>query len=73
MISSKSVYKDLLKWDVKELHNGYFSQDSKGRWKDTKGNSQADDDTFKLIMKNKERLLDKNEPLRFIFSHCVGA
>jgi len=70
-LSSKAAYKGLLKWDVNELHNGYFSQDSKGRWKDTKGNSQADDDTFKLIMKNKEQLLDKDEPLRFIFSHSA--
>ena len=36
-----------------------------------KGNTQADDDTFKLIMKNKERLLDTDEPLRFIFSHSA--
>ncbi len=35
------------------------------------GNTIADDDTFKLIMKNKERLLDMNEPLRFIFSHSA--
>ena len=30
--------------------------------------SQADIDTFKLIMKDKERLLSADEPLRFIFS-----
>ena len=45
--------------------------DKKGKWRDTKGNSKADDDTFKLIMKNKEQLLDNNEPLRFIFSHSA--
>jgi type III restriction enzyme len=56
---------------VEEVHNGYFSQDKKGSWSDTKGNSLADDDTFKLIMKDKERLLDINEPLRFIFSHSA--
>ena len=53
------------------VHNGYFSQDRKGAWKDTRGNTQADDDTFKLIMKDKERLLDVHEPLRFIFSHSA--
>ena len=53
------------------MHNGYFSQDKKGKWKDTKGNSSADDDTFKLIMKNKEQLLNVREPLRFIFSHSA--
>ena len=58
-------------YQVEEVHNGYFSQDKKGSWSDTKGNSLADDDTFKLIMKDKERLLDINEPLRFIFSHSA--
>ncbi len=70
-IASKSAYKDLIPFDADEVHNGYFSADKKGRWKDTKGNSQADDDTFKLIMKNKEKLLDINEPLQFIFSHSA--
>ena len=31
--------------DVSKVHNGYFSQDKKGRLKDTKGDTQADDDT----------------------------
>lgn len=55
------------------LHNGYFSQDKNKKWilKDTKGNTQADDDTYSLIMKDKEKLLDINEPLRFIFSHSA--
>lgn len=70
-ISGKSAYKGLLPYHVQDVHNGYFSQDKKGNWNDTKGNSLADDDTFKLIMKDKERLLDVNEPLRFIFSHSA--
>jgi len=70
-VSSKAAYKGLIPFDSKDVHNGYFSQDKKGRWKDTTGKSQADDDTFKLIMKYKERLLDINEPLRFIFSHSA--
>ena len=70
-ISSKSVYQGLIPFDAEEVHNGYFSADKKGKWKDTKGNTQADDDTFKLIMKNKEKLLDINEPLQFIFSHSA--
>jgi type III restriction enzyme len=70
-ISSKPVYKGLIPFDAEEVHNGYFSADKKGKWKDTKGNTQADDDTFKLIMKNKEKLLSTNEPLRFIFSHSA--
>ena len=70
-VSSKSAYKGLIPFDAEEVHNGYFSADKKGKWKDTKGNTHADDDTFKLIMKNKERLLDTIEPLRFIFSHSA--
>ncbi|MFH1288040.1 MAG: DEAD/DEAH box helicase family protein [bacterium] len=70
-ISGKSAYKGLIPFKVEEVHNGYFSQDKKGKWKDTKGNTLDDDDTFKLIMKNKEQLLDINEPLRFIFSHSA--
>ncbi len=70
-LTSKSAYKDLIPFDAEEVHNGYFSADKKGKWKDTKGNTHADDDTFKLIMKNKERLLDTIEPLRFIFSHSA--
>ncbi|KIE18176.1 DEAD/DEAH box helicase, partial [Smithella sp. SC_K08D17] len=70
-MSGKGSYKGLLPYQAEEVHNGYFSQDKKGSWSDTKGNSLADDDTFKLIMKDKERLLDINEPLRFIFSHSA--
>lgn len=70
-VSGKVAYKGLLPFEIDEVHNGYFSNDKKGKWKDTTGKSQADDDTFKLIMKNKEKLLDINEPLRFIFSHSA--
>ncbi len=38
--------------DVSKIHNGYFSQDRKGRLKDTKGDTQADDDTYNTIMLN---------------------
>ena len=70
-VAGKSIYKGVIPFKEEDVHNGYFSQDKKGHWKDTKGNTQADDDTFKLIMRNKERLLDTEEPLRFIFSHSA--
>jgi type III restriction enzyme len=57
--------------EVDALHNGYFSQDSKGRVKDTGGETHADYDTYKLIMQDKEKLLDPDTPLRFIFSHSA--
>ena len=36
-------------------------------FKDTKGNTNADDETFNKIMKDKEKLLSFDEPLAFIF------
>lgn len=52
------------------VHGGYFSEDKNG-YKDTNGKIKADDDTYELIMKDKERLLSLDEPLRFIFSHSA--
>ena len=68
---TKSAYVGLLPYAVDEIHNGYFSQDNKGKLKDTEGESQADYDTYKLIMQDKEKLLDPETPLRFIFSHSA--
>jgi type III restriction enzyme len=67
----KPAFNGLNSFAAEEIHNGYFSQDNKGRLKDTEGESQADDDTYKLIMQDKEQLLDLNTPLRFIFSHSA--
>lgn len=60
-----------LKHPIDKLHNGYFAQDKKGVFKDTRGDTQADDEVYNLIMKEKERLLSLDEPLRFIFSHSA--
>ncbi len=66
------AYKGLFSYNAEEVHNGYFSQD-KGKMKDSKEgkSNKADDETFKLIMQDKERLLDTATPLRFIFSHSA--
>jgi len=64
-------FQPLNKWTVELIHNGYFSQDKKGHIKDTNGETEADNDTYNLIMKDKETLLDMNNPLRFIFSHTA--
>ena len=60
---------------AKETHAGYFSIDKKGRIintkEDKKEGSSTDVDAFDLIMKNKERLLSFEEPVRFIFSHSA--
>lgn len=72
-LSKDARFKDIpwLKEPIEKLHNGYFAQDKKGALKDTNGSTQADDDVYNLIMKDKERLLSIEEPLRFIFSHSA--
>lgn len=58
-----------------KVHTGYFSVDKKGHAVDSKvkRGSEASDDmsAYDLIMKNKERLLSFDEPVRFIFSHSA--
>lgn len=66
---------------VDEVHDGYFSADKKGVFKDTNGDTQADESTYTTIMKNKEGLLTfydelkghttKANKIRFIFSHSA--
>ena len=74
-VSRKSIYAGLLPYSVEQLHDGYFSADrKKGQvvaLKDTSGTTKADDETYHLIMRDKERLLSNDEPLRFIFSHSA--
>ena len=68
---SKPAFKELDRFPVEQVHNGYFSTDKKGKLKDTSGVTKADDDTYSLIMKDKEKLLDIETPLKFIFSHSA--
>jgi len=74
-IIKRDRYKELNNFSVEEIHNGYFSIDKsgkkKGQFKDTKGTTNDDDDTYQLIMKDKEKLLDLKTPLKFIFSHST--
>jgi len=72
-LANDSRYQGLewLKLPVERLHNGYFAQDKKGTLKDTRGDTQADDEVYSLIMRDKEQLLSEEEPLRFIFSHSA--
>lgn len=64
--------------DVTAIHNGYFAKDRRkvgGKTieveKDTSGETKADDDAYHLILRDKERLLSFETPLRFIFSHSA--
>lgn len=63
---------------AEDVHNGYFSIDKKkvgsksvDVFKDTRGDTKADDDTYNLIMRDKEKLLGFETPLKFIFSHSA--
>ena len=65
---------------AEDVHNGYFSIDRKkvgGKtvemFKDSRGEgtTRADDDTYSLIMRDKEKLLSFETPLKFIFSHSA--
>ena len=65
--------------DVRETaesaHEGYFSIDRRGGWTDTAENNQTHRDNaeraYRLIMRDKEKLLGFEEPLQFIFSHSA--
>ncbi|MDX9906967.1 MAG: DEAD/DEAH box helicase family protein [Bacteroidales bacterium] len=59
-----------------KTHNGYFSIDKKTRRlvdPEVKARSAEteDVDAYNLILKDKERLLSLDEPVRFIFSHST--
>ena len=68
--SKQRPYAPLNLLPVEEVHNGYFAKDRTGP-KDTTGKTKADDEAYEIIMKDKERLLSPEEPLRFIFSHSA--
>ena len=61
--------------DVHSTHAGYFSIDKKGRKVDPslkRGSDISDDESaYDLILKDKEKLLSLDNPVRFIFSHSA--
>lgn len=77
----QSLFKEVdIATAAEAVHDGYFSIDRKkiGNktveiFKDSKGSgtTQADDDTYNLIMRKKEELLSFGTPLKFIFSHSA--
>lgn len=75
----KDEYYDYL-YSIKasKTHKGYFSVDKKHKTKfvdsklnDKKAGTTDDVEAYDLIMRNKERLLSRKEPVRFIFSHSA--
>lgn len=71
----KQNYPDWKNKNAEEVQAAYFSgsrkKDGSVDYRDTGGQSQADVDTYNLIMKDKERLLSFDEPVSFIFSHSA--
>ncbi len=66
--------------DVRSTHQGYFSVDRKKGHKarfveskihNKKKQTTDDTDAYDLIMRDKERLLRLEEPVRFLFSHSA--
>lgn len=69
-------WQELFPQDPADLRRGYFSvlkakRGGTDTFQDTSGSTKADDDAYDLIMRDKARLLDQAEPVRFIFSHSA--
>jgi type III restriction enzyme len=74
--AKSAQWQELFPQDPADLRRGYFSvlkgrKGSADKFQDTSGTSKADDDAYDLIMRDKARLLDQAEPVRFIFSHSA--
>lgn len=75
-IISQRKYNDLIysadKTPVEQVHNGYFAIDKKVvtpySESTEKNGTKAEESTYNLIMKDKEKLLSLDNKLRFIFS-----
>lgn len=74
--NNKPEWKALLPESPTEYRSAYFAsiKGKKGvpdKFVDTRDSSRDNDDAFDLIMRDKARLLDENESVRFIFSHSA--
>jgi type III restriction enzyme len=72
----QSLFQEVdLAYAAHEVHEGYFSTDKKGGWSDTAENTDRNRENaeraYRLIMKDKEKLLSLDTPLKFIFSHSA--
>jgi type III restriction enzyme len=74
--NNKPEWKKLLPEEPSQYRRAYFAsikgkKGSPDEYTDTSGSSKNDDDAYDLIMRDKARLLDENENVRFIFSHSA--
>lgn len=67
----KDYFEYIDKFEVSQVHKGYFSIDKKGKPLQKESEIANDVSAYDLIMKEKEKLLDFGEPTRFIFSHSA--
>lgn len=78
-IFDKAYNEYLKRWNVAQIHSGYFAIDKRGGKNKSvdefvgtsEQKKQAEIDAYNLILKNKKRLLSFEEPVRFIFSHSA--
>ena len=73
---NKPEWRKLLPEEAIHYRSAYFAsikgkKGSPDEYMDTSGSSKNDDDAYDLIMRDKARLLDENENVRFIFSHSA--
>jgi len=72
----QSLFKEIdLDTAAEDVHDGYFSIDKKGGWTETvesnKTGRENAERAYNLIMREKEKLLSFETPLKFIFSHSA--
>ena len=75
----QSLFKEVdLTTAAEDVHNGYFSIDKKvctpfdtHELKKSASKENVETDTYNLIMRDKEKLLSFDTPLKFIFSHSA--
>ena len=73
--NKSEAYRALLPQNPRDLRRAYFSimkRSGKSKLVDSSERGNANDnDAYDLIMRDKERLLNQEEPVRFIFSHSA--
>ena len=72
-VCREGKYRNLVKADVKDVHGGYFATSKKVAKDSTEKGNKDDDVAYDLIMKDREKLLSLETPMRFIFSHSALA
>jgi type III restriction enzyme len=74
--SKNPKWNELLSGSPLDYRSAYFAsirgkKSGPVEYTDTTGSTKNDDDAYDLIMRDKARLLDENETVRFIFSHSA--